>query len=110
MLEAIYGTIGRMISRQEIDGLAELARLKLAEGEAEALRSDISKILDYVGQIGAADISAEQTAPPLLNVMRDDVPREQNDALAGKEEALLTALPRREGDYAVVRKIIQKDE
>lgn len=107
-----------MISREEIDNLAELARLKLSDAEAEALRNDISNILDYVGQIRVAfhqgDTSTSRLSKvsplALRNVMREDVPRAEDDILAGKEEALLAALPRREGDFAVVRKIIQKDE
>ena len=98
-----------MISRQEIQGLAALARLKLAEGEVEALRKDLSNILDYVGKVAASEAS-DEAAPPLYNVMREDIPRSANDPLANTREALLAALPRREGDYAVVRKIIQKDE
>ena len=44
------------------------------------------------------------------NVMREDAPRGEEDPLAGKEEALRAAFPSREGDFNVVRKIIQKDE
>ena len=107
-----------MISRDEIDELAALARLKLTEKEAEALQKDISSILDYVGQVSAISTQGDvltqdlSKASPLAlrNVMREDTPRGEGDPLAGKREALLAALPRREGDYAVVRKIIQKDE
>jgi aspartyl/glutamyl-tRNA(Asn/Gln) amidotransferase C subunit len=111
-----------MISKEDIEGLANLARLKLKDGEAEALGKDISSILGYVGQISAA--SAEGTSdslqddrgrsskvpPALRNVMREDAPRAEGDPVAGKEEAVRAQFPRREGNYNVVRKIIQKDE
>ena len=97
-----------MISKEEIKNLAELARLKLTGGEVESLQKDISAILDYVGQVSAVSSDTKEIKPPLRNVMREDTPRSADDSLAGKREALLAALPKREGDYAVVRKIIEK--
>lgn len=99
-----------MISREEIDGLAELARLKLSPEEAQALQKDISSILDYVGQVSGVSGTAHSTPAVVRNVMRDDAVRSGDSLIAGKEKQLLEAAPRREGDYVVVRKIIQKDE
>ena len=117
-----------MISREEITALAELARLQLTEEESTGLQKDISNILDYVGQLSSTpgevsggktvsaslqDVrgwSADTVLPPVHNVMREDTPRSENDLLAGKGESLKAAFPKREGEYNVVRKIIQKDE
>ena len=108
-----------MISKEEIKNLAELARLELTEEETTGLQKDISSILDYVGQISAASYKGHQgetlmsgikVSPLLKNVMREDTPREEGDPLAGKEEKLRDAFPKREKDFNVVRKIIQKDE
>ena len=100
-----------MISKGDIENLAQLARLKLKEGEEEALAQDISSILGYVGQVSSFNAESTKEGTPLQrNVMRGDAPREANDPLAGKEEALRAQFPKREGDYNVVRKIIQKDE
>jgi aspartyl-tRNA(Asn)/glutamyl-tRNA(Gln) amidotransferase subunit C len=100
-----------MISREEILNLAELARIRVSEEEIASLQKDISHILEYVGQVSAVSASSESPEPALArNVMRADEVRGEGDALAGKREALLSALPKREGDYNVVRKIIQKDE
>jgi len=102
-----------MISKEEIQNLSALARVKVSDEEIEMLQKDISNILDYIGQLSAekgVSASAPLSASSLRNVMRDDTPRADNDLLAGKRESLLQALPKREGDYNVVRKIIQKDE
>ena len=100
-----------MISKEDIENLATLARLKLKEGEAEALQKDISNILGYVGQVGSfAATAANNKEAAVRNVLREDVPRAETDVMAGKEEAILSQLPKREGNYNVVRKIIQKDE
>ena len=97
-----------MISKEEVQNLAGLARLKLTGGEVESLQKDISAILDYVSQVSTVSSDTKEIKPPLRNVMRKDLPRSADDPLADKREALLAALPKREGDYAVVRKIIEK--
>ena len=100
-----------MISKEDIEGLAQLARLKLKDGEADALGKDISNILGYVGQVSAFSADAGKGEKPLLrNVLREDAPRAEAHPLSGKEEALRAQFPKREGEYNVVRKIIQKDE
>ena len=99
-----------MISREEIEKLAELARLKLTDAEAKALQKDISAILEYVGQVSTVEGSEGNARSALLNILRSDIMHPVDSLLVGKRDALLQALPKREGDYAVVRKIIQRDE
>lgn len=99
-----------MVSKDDIKNLAELARLELSEGEMEGLQKDISNILEYIGQVSVVSAEAHIPVPTTHNVLRADVPRDRHDVLAEKRECILAALPKREGDYNVVRKIIQKDE
>lgn len=100
-----------MISKEEVLNLAALARLDLGEGEVASLQADISNILEYVGQVSAVSIDTTNAGVPLMrNVLRADVLREEGSAMAGKEESLKAAFPKREGNFNVVRKIIQKDE
>ena len=98
-----------MISREEVLQLAELARLKLSDKEVAGLQKDISNILEYVGQISQVNVEKEKATPFNYNVMREDVPRAEGDTMGGKEEALRAAFPKKENNYNVVRKIIQKD-
>jgi aspartyl/glutamyl-tRNA(Asn/Gln) amidotransferase C subunit len=99
-----------MISKTDIENLAILARLKLSSEEIAGLEKDMTEILEYVAQVNDAHSGAEVTMPVVRTILRDDTPRTENDLLAGKRTALLSTLPKREGEYAVVRKIIQKDE
>jgi len=99
-----------MISREEVLQLAELARLKVADAEVAGLQKDISNILEYIGQISQVNVEKEKATPFNYNVMREDVPRAEGDTMGGKEEALRAAFPKKENNYNVVRKIIQKDE
>lgn len=99
-----------MISKEEIEKFAELSRIELREGEVEALQKDISNILDYVGQISGIEGTVATNIAKNHNVMRDDMPYTKENPLYASREGILNALPKREGDYNVVRKIIQKDE
>jgi aspartyl/glutamyl-tRNA(Asn/Gln) amidotransferase C subunit len=113
-----------MISKEEVDNLATLARLELSDAEKAGLQTDISNILEYVGQVSAVQLQGalpnQQTsltptlskASPLTpyNVLREDIARDSADTMAGKKDKVKEAFPKREGEYNVVRKIIQKDE
>lgn len=99
-----------MVSKEDVKNLAELARLELSDSEVAELQRDLSTILTYVEHISAAAADTSAFVPKHRNVMRDDIPRTADHPLHNKEEALRVAFPKREGDYNVVRKIIQKDE
>lgn len=112
-----------MISREDIEGLAALSRLKLTDAEIANLQKDISDIVGYVEAVSQVEIpsavgadgpahAAASIAPQHRNIMREDVLRTGESAarLAGKEEQVRAAFPTRQGDFNVVRKIIQKDE
>ncbi len=54
------------LSSDDVHKIAHLARLAVSDEEAEALRRDLSNILDLVEQMGAVDTSAiEPMAHPL---------------------------------------------
>ena len=100
-----------MISKEEVQNLATLARLDLGAQEVESLQKDISNILDYVGQVSAVSLDTKTNEAPLVrNVLRADAPRAEGNTMFDKEESVKAAFPKREGEYNVVRKIIQKDE
>lgn len=103
-----------MISREEIEGLAKLARIELDEREIASLQADVSNILDYVSQLQKANISTgkneNKIAPLHHNVLRADEPRQEGDPLWNTRGAVLEQLPKREDNFNVVRKILQKDE
>lgn len=107
-----------MITREEIENLASLARIELGEEEKKALQKDVSAILDYVSQIQTVSPQsarpqnhAEHTqngaegkdAGQVYNIMREDA----NPHASGLyTEKLLSAAPQREGNYIRVKKIL----
>lgn len=66
-----------MISREEVEHVARLARLHFDDDELTHLQSELSQIIDYVQQISELDLSGLQPtshAIALKNVLRPDVP------------------------------------
>ncbi len=93
------------ITRKDVDHVAELARLGLAESERERLRDELGKILEYMQVLQRVDTSAiPPTAQviPLHNVLRPDVER---PSLPVAE--VLANAPAREGDYFRVAPVLE---
>jgi aspartyl-tRNA(Asn)/glutamyl-tRNA(Gln) amidotransferase subunit C len=66
-----------MISREEVEHVARLARLRFDEEELAKLQPELGRIIEYVHQLAELDLSGlEPTshAVPLKNVLREDEP------------------------------------
>ncbi len=93
-----------MLSKEEVQKIASLARLKLTEKEIEEMGKDLSSILDYFKLIEKADVS--DVLPDFYsgskNVMRDDRKEEVKEARKIIEQA-----PMKEGKFVKVREILK---
>src|SRR5215831_13767730 len=64
------------LSREQVMGIADLAKLELTEQEIEQYAEQLSAVLDYASsleQLDTKDIPPTATVLPLENVMREDV-------------------------------------
>lgn len=91
------------LTRNDVDNIAHLARLAITETEAPVYVDSLSKILKFVEQLDAADVSAVQ---PMAHPLAGQVQRLRVDVVtavdehekfqrnAGKVEAGLYLVPR----------------
>ena len=103
-----HGTLTCMITVQELEKLATLARIKLTEEDKTSLVKEFDSILNYVDQLKKVEVSldAEGRVGAVKNVMRPDVA----ETISPEDrEALLDEAPDREGDFVAVKKIIAQD-
>ncbi len=66
-----------MLERQQVDHVAQLARLELSDAEAEQMAVELSKVLDHIEAIRTLDLEGvEPTAHvvDIVNALRADVP------------------------------------
>ena len=91
-----------MISRQEVEHVARLARLHFSEEEFERLQPELGAIIDYVQQLSQLDLSGLETtshAVALKNVLRPDESRPSLD----HEAAMSNAPDVERGQFVVPR-------
>ena len=93
-----------MISKEEIQKLANLARVDVSEEEAEGLRGDMTEILGYVSQVSEiAEGIIESEVGVSHNVMRED----SNPTPTGSfSKEILEDMPKTENGYLKVKKIL----
>ena len=89
----------------DIQALAALARLDVADSEIESLQQELPRILAFVESIQGVTVVSETKGQGLHNVLRDDT----NPIEGGiYTERLLNAAPSREGDRVVVQQVISR--
>lgn len=93
------------ITRKDVEQVAMLSRLDIAEADAEKFTGQLNAIIEYIGVLNKVDTTGvEPTAHvlPLQNVMRPDAVRPSLE----RELALANA-PEQEDGYFKVPKIIE---
>ncbi|MEJ2054766.1 MAG: Asp-tRNA(Asn)/Glu-tRNA(Gln) amidotransferase subunit GatC [Calditrichaceae bacterium] len=94
------------VSKQEIEKIAQLARLNLKEEEINTIEGQINQILEYVKKLDELD--TENTEPlshtlDMTNVFREDIVRES----LPREKALENS-PLKSDKFFRVPKVIKK--
>ena len=81
------------ISRDDVNRIAKLARLSLADAEADAMTKQLDAILEYVAQLQTLDTNGVEPTAQVgdrATPMREDVPAPsltQDEALANAPKA-----------------------
>jgi aspartyl-tRNA(Asn)/glutamyl-tRNA(Gln) amidotransferase subunit C len=88
------------LSLDDVEHIAELARLRLSEDEKARYREQLSEILEYAARLQAVDaagISPTSSVLPARSVLRKDEPRPG----LSQEEALRNAPETEKGQFRV---------
>jgi aspartyl-tRNA(Asn)/glutamyl-tRNA(Gln) amidotransferase subunit C len=96
------------ISRAEVEHIANLARLELAEDEIEQLQTDLSQILEYVDQLNEVDTTG--VLPTAHVVAQEDVLRQDVARHSLSTEEVLANAPETEEGYFRVHAVLPKGE
>jgi len=94
------------ISTEDVQKLAHLSRLQLNDSEAEAMKQDLTKILDFVAAIEAMDLEGIEPLVHMTdreNVLREDEP----EAVMTHAQAMKNA-PDADSDYFRVPRVVEK--
>ncbi|MBI4919921.1 Asp-tRNA(Asn)/Glu-tRNA(Gln) amidotransferase subunit GatC [Candidatus Azambacteria bacterium] len=98
-----------MLTKKEVEKIAGLARLELAEKEKEKFAEDLSSVIGYVQKL--SEVNVEKVEPMaggtnLKSVVRKD---DETKCISDPEmrKQILSAAPDREGDYFKVPSILE---
>lgn len=98
------------MTKDEILHLGTLSRIALSPDEVDKFSTEIDAILEYVStvkNIVADDSNSEPMVGARYNILRaDEVTNEPGEYT----EKLLSAMPQRDGQYMLVKKILNQDE
>lgn len=96
------------MEKKDIQHLASLARIRITDEEADALGSDITQVLEYVGAINeiVSDFSSTKKVGSVHNVFRKD---EVTNQPGEHTDALLSEAPTTKNGYVQVKKILQNE-
>ena len=86
------------LTKQEVLHIAKLARLELKDEEVEKFRTQLSSILEYVGQLSKVDTQGVEPIAQitgLQNILREDLVRNCEPEV---KEEMLKQFPKRKGD------------
>ena len=103
-----------MISKEQVEHIAKLARMELTEEEKEKFTKELSPILDYVNQLNKVDtpkMNGISQVTGLENMVRNDEPRINLSVGRAANQELRAKLseeaPERKGDYIQVPRILE---
>jgi aspartyl-tRNA(Asn)/glutamyl-tRNA(Gln) amidotransferase subunit C len=89
-----------MLSREEVDHVAKLARLQLSDTEADRMAAELSTVLEHIDRIRGLDLTGVQPTAHVVEVrdaLRADTPRPSLD-----RDVILAAAPEvADGGFAV---------
>jgi len=94
-----------VISREDVEHVARLARLALTPDELETMRTQLNAILVHIDALKAVDTAGVEPtshAVPVVNVFREDEPRPPFPV-----EDMLRNAPDRAGNFFRVPRIIE---
>jgi aspartyl/glutamyl-tRNA(Asn/Gln) amidotransferase C subunit len=96
-----------MISKEQVEHIAKLARIELTEKEKEKFATELSSILEYIDKLNQAN--TEKTEPisqvtGLENVTREDDSGPENQK---SKDKIIAEAPAKKGDYFKVPKILE---
>jgi aspartyl-tRNA(Asn)/glutamyl-tRNA(Gln) amidotransferase subunit C len=97
------------MTKEEILHLGRLSRIALAPAEVDAMQTSIDAILEYVSVV--RDIASDTADVPQIgaryNVLRSD---EITEPAGTHADVLLAAMPKLDGRFLSVKKILNQSE
>jgi len=97
-----------MVSRENIEHIAKLARLDFSDEEYEKLTHDMNNVLGYIDQLKELDVSAVEPLENINEQQEKNVFREDKSVASLPVEEALKNAPKAADGYFLVPKVIEQ--
>ena len=98
-----------MLTKKEVEKIAELARLKLEEKEKEKFAEDLSSVIGYIQKL--SEVNVEKVEPMTGGTDLESITRQDDEIKSISDpqtrKQILNAAPDREDDYFKVPSILE---
>lgn len=94
------------LTKEQVQRVADLARIEITEAEKEKFAEELSAVLGYIEQlqeVDTKDILATNQVTGLVNVTREDIIENCDEETRKK---ILAAAPMKERDYIKVKAVL----
>jgi aspartyl-tRNA(Asn)/glutamyl-tRNA(Gln) amidotransferase subunit C len=93
------------VDRETVKRVAHLARIRVSEEEAEALRGELNAILGFVEQLNEVDVTGVEPMTSVLPMPMKK--REDRVTDGGKADDIVANAPLTEDHYFLVPKVVE---
>lgn len=95
-----------MITKEDVQKIANLARIKLSAEEEEKLQKDLSSILGYIDTLNEVDVSDVKPTAHAVDVF--NVVREDGEGMSDEETAanIVKSAPQHEDRFIKVKAVL----
>jgi aspartyl-tRNA(Asn)/glutamyl-tRNA(Gln) amidotransferase subunit C len=93
------------VDRETVKRVAHLARIRVSEEEAEALRGELNAILGFVEQLNEVDVTGVEPMTSVLPMPMKK--REDRVTEGGKADDIVANAPLTEDHYFLVPKVVE---
>lgn len=93
-----------MLSKEEVEKVAKLARIELRAGEIEKFQKDLSEILDYVEELKSVDTEGLEIVSSVTGL--ENIERQDKAVMVEYQEKIMENAPERKDRYYKVKSIL----
>lgn len=97
-----------MLSKEEVQHIAKLARLGLSQEEIGKFQKELSSILDYFEKLKKVNVA--KVEPMSHSVSLENVSRKDEGIKNPASEKILKLVPQTQDGYLKVKSILKQDE
>jgi len=94
-----------MISKEEVQHIADLARLGLTSEEIEKLQRDLSSVLDYIDKLKKVDISRVDPVKQMFFLDNEIIKQEECEKGSDSAKKIIDQAPSTKNGYIKVKSI-----